>query len=100
MIMNETSNFKMDEALYFLIKQLIEEYAMSPEVTENGTNKQKIESICTFIEAHYNERITLHDLASISNMNKYLLLRYFTRIRGITLIVICKQYVSMKQKNY
>ncbi|MBO1580389.1 AraC family transcriptional regulator [Bacillus sp. XF8] len=84
MIMNESPNFKKEETFYFLIEQLIEEYTETPKETENRAKEQKIENICQYIEAHYKERIALDDLARISNMNKYSLLRAFTRVRGIT----------------
>ncbi|MDF9413876.1 AraC family transcriptional regulator [Brevibacillus laterosporus] len=84
MIMNKSSNFKKEETFYFLIEQLIEEYAKTPKEKEDGTNEQKIRNICDYLEEHYKERISLDDLARISNMNKYSLLRSFTRFRGIT----------------
>lgn len=84
MIMQESPNLKKEETFYFVMKQLIEEYTEFPKEIADGTNAEKIKNICNYIEAHYKERIALDDLAKISNMNKYSLLRSFTRVRGIT----------------
>ncbi|MGP7819623.1 helix-turn-helix domain-containing protein [Niallia sp. 01092] len=84
MLMNESPDFKKEETFYFLMKQLIEEYAEPAEETERGDIEQKVENVCQYIEAHYMEPIALDDLARLSNMNKYSLLRSFTRVRGIT----------------
>ncbi|WP_226528750.1 AraC family transcriptional regulator [Metabacillus niabensis] len=84
MVMDEISGFEKEETFYFLIQQLIEEYTESIEDTEPRVTKQEIENVCHYLEVHYAEHIALDDLAKIANMNKYSLLRSFTRIRGIT----------------
>lgn len=84
MIMDEKSYFEKEETFYLLIKQLIEEYTIAIEDTEPRAIKQEIENVCHYLEVHYAEHITLDNLAKIANLNKYSLLRSFTRIRGIT----------------
>ncbi|MFB1097390.1 AraC family ligand binding domain-containing protein [Terribacillus sp. JSM ZJ617] len=84
MIMDEISDFEKEETFYFLIQQLIEEYTKAIEDNEPKAMKQEIENICRYLEEHYAEHIALKDLAKIANMNKYSLLRSFTRFRGIT----------------
>lgn len=84
MIMDEISDFEKEESFYFLIQQLIEEYTEAIEDTAPRAIKQEIENVCHYLEVHYAEHIALDDLAKIANMNKYSLLRSFTRIRGIT----------------
>lgn len=84
MIMDELSAFEKEERFYFLMKHLIEEYCQAVKETELGEVERQIVNICDYIEAHYAEHIALDDLAKICNMNKYTLLRSFTRIRGIT----------------
>lgn len=84
MIMDEISDFEKEETFYFLIQQLIKEYTIAIEDIEPRAIKQEIENVCHYLEVHYAEQITLDDLAKIGNMNKYSLLRSFTRIRGIT----------------
>jgi AraC-like DNA-binding protein/mannose-6-phosphate isomerase-like protein (cupin superfamily) len=84
MIMDEVIDLEKEETFYFLIQQLIEEYTEANTDTESIAIKQEIEQVCRYLEVHYAEQITLDHLAKIANMNKYSLLRSFTRIRGIT----------------
>ncbi|WP_273852117.1 AraC family transcriptional regulator [Guptibacillus spartinae] len=83
MVMDEISDLEKEETFYFLIQQLIEEYAVAKEDTQIVT-KHEIEKVCRFLETHYAEDIGLEDLATVANMNKYSLLRSFTRYLGIT----------------
>lgn len=84
MIMDEIEDFEKEETFYFLFQHLIEEYTEAIDDTERRAVKLEIEIVCNYLEAHYAEHIALDDLAKIANMNKYSLLRSFTRIRGIT----------------
>ncbi|MGN7284384.1 AraC family transcriptional regulator [Shouchella clausii] len=84
MIMDEVIDLEKEETFYFLIQQLIEKYTEANTDTESIAIKQEIEQVCRYLEVHYAEQITLDHLAKIANMNKYSLLRSFTRIRGIT----------------
>ncbi|MGI8317043.1 helix-turn-helix domain-containing protein [Halobacillus mangrovi] len=84
MIMNETSDFEKEETFCFLTQQLIEEYSLAIEDREIIVTKQEVERICHYLDVHYAEQINLDALAKIANMNKYSLLRSFTRMRGIT----------------
>ena len=84
MMMEEQVEFAKDEVFYFLIKQLIEKYTEPVAPSEPETVNQGIRGICEYLEKNYTEHISLNDLALMSKMNKYSLLRTFTRIRGIT----------------
>ncbi|MGA3600044.1 helix-turn-helix domain-containing protein [Lysinibacillus agricola] len=84
MIMNELPNDEKQETFYIFIKQLIDEYTEPPNEADSGAKTEMIKNLCQYIEAHYKERITLDDLARMANMNKYSLVRAFTRVRGIT----------------
>ncbi|WP_044338759.1 helix-turn-helix domain-containing protein [Rossellomorea aquimaris] len=84
MIMDEISDFEKEETFYFLFQQLIQEYASETREAECRVVKQEIEDVCDFLKVHYAEPVTLDDLARIANMNKYSLLRSFTRFKGIT----------------
>ncbi len=84
MIMDEVIDLEKEETFYFFIQQLIKEYAEANTDTEPIAIKQEIEHVCHYLEVHYADQITLDHLAKIANMNKYSLLRSFTRIRGIT----------------
>ncbi|MCL1694591.1 AraC family transcriptional regulator [Lysinibacillus sp. BPa_S21] len=84
MIMDEISDLEKEETFYILIQQLIEEYTEAIKDTEPRAINQDVENVCHYLEEHYAEHIALDDLAKIANMNKYSLLRSFTRMKGIT----------------
>lgn len=44
----------------------------------------EIQKICAYLDANYAERISLDDLCRLSGLDKYYLLRAFTRYCGIT----------------
>ncbi len=84
MIMKEIADLEKEETFFFLFQQLIEAYTEAITGTEPKTIKQEIEKVCHYLEVHYAEPIGLDDLAKLAKMNKYSLLRSFTRIKGIT----------------
>ncbi|MGJ7922304.1 AraC family ligand binding domain-containing protein [Neobacillus sp. LXY-4] len=84
MIMDELSDLEKEETFYFLMEHLIDQYCEAAKDIEFGAVEQKIANVCGYIEAHYAEHIALDDLVKLCDMNKYTLLRSFTRIRGIT----------------
>ncbi|ELK47404.1 AraC family transcriptional regulator [Halobacillus sp. BAB-2008] len=84
MIMDEIADFEKEETFYFLLQQLIEDYTTTREHTDNKATKQEIQQVCSYLETHYAEPVNLEDLARIAGMNKYSLLRSFTRTLGIT----------------
>lgn len=83
-IMEEQPDFKKEETFLFLIEQLLDEYTLPYTETKESDLNIEIKEVCSYIEAHYAEHITLDELSKIANMNKYSLLRSFTRIMGIT----------------
>jgi len=83
LIMEQRKDFEKEEIFLFLIEQLMKEYTEPtgeslPEVSE------EIGKACTYMESHFAELITLDDLSKLSNLNKYTLLRNFTKQRGVT----------------
>jgi AraC-like DNA-binding protein len=84
MIMEEREDFEKEEIFYFLIKQLIDQYAEPASAPEPEILDEEIEAVCGFLEKNYSEKISLDELALMANRNKYSLLRAFTRIKGIT----------------
>lgn len=84
MIMGEIPDFEKQEIFYFLMQQLLVNFS------ENATNqppkimKLEIEKVCTFIDTHYSEPLTLDDLAAVATMNKFSFLRSFTKMKGVT----------------
>jgi len=83
MIMKETKDFNKEENFYFLIEQLINDYT-KPTAEKLTPVSGEIRAACDYMERCYTETITLADLSNVSGLNKYTLLRSFTKQRGIT----------------
>lgn len=84
MIMEEQTDFQKEEIFLFLIKKLIEEYTVPLTLVEPVQINLEIQSICDYLENNFAERISLDDLSRLTKLNKYSLLRSFTKIKGIT----------------
>ena len=83
-IMEEELDFKKEELFFFLIEQLIEEHT-EPNLQSNLENTNiEIQAVCDYLENNYAEHIVLDELSTIAGMNKYSLLRNFTKLKGIT----------------
>ena len=83
LIMEQRKDFEKEEIFFFLIEQLITEFTR-PEKEKRSEVSAEIQECCYYMEGHYAELITLDDLSKLSNLNKYTLLRNFTKQRGIT----------------
>lgn len=83
-IMNGATDFQKMELFYVLMQQLLEEYTEQPQEIRYTGNEAIIEAVCQHLDTHYQEKITLDDLASLAAMNKYSFVRAFTRVKGIT----------------
>lgn len=82
-IMKENSDFEKEEKLLFLMELLIDKYAEL--ISDNfEDNNKSIAAVCNFIEENYFNVIKLDELSIIAKMNKYSLLRTFTKIKGVT----------------
>ncbi|WP_339166178.1 AraC family transcriptional regulator [Paenibacillus sp. FSL R5-0341] len=84
MILEEQSDFYKEELLLFLLDQLLRDYSdVEPPVSTQDVTTE-IRRICDYIESHYMESISLNELANLTEMSKYHLLRLFTRQKGIS----------------
>ena len=83
MVMSEIKDFGKEETFYFLIEQLISNHTRDA-VEEIGEISNEIQEACDYMEVNYIEAITLSDLSRVSGLNKYTLIRNFTKQRGIT----------------
>lgn len=83
MVMEEESGLGKEETFLLLMGQLITEYAdLAEDALEEHTGT--VDKMCTWLEEHYTERVSLDQLSERSGFNKYRLLRAFTREKGIT----------------
>lgn len=83
-IMEEQQDFKKEETFLFLIKHLLDEYTLPYSESIESDFNTELKEVCKYIEEHFAEHITLDDLSKIAKMNKYSLLRTFTKSMGIT----------------
>ncbi|MCD2493104.1 AraC family transcriptional regulator [Lacrimispora sp. NSJ-141] len=84
MIMEGRKEFDKEELFYFLTEQLIRKYAEPGEGGSSPFIHEEAERVRLYLETHYEEKISLDKLAAMADMNKYSLLRTFTRLYGIT----------------
>lgn len=83
MLMKEQESFQKEEAFYFLIEQLLEHYTDKKPLAPFEISTQ-IQTACDYMDKNFTESISLDDLSRIAGLNKYTLLRSFTRQRGVT----------------
>lgn len=83
MIMNRSKEFVKEESLLFLIGQLVELYAEPFEVKVE-VNNQLLVKTCNYMKENFSNVIKLDQLSAISGLNKFILLRLFTKEIGIT----------------
>lgn len=83
-IMERERDFRKEEIFFFLLEQLIEEYAEQAVPAHNTEQSTEARAICEFLEKHYMENITLDDLCKLTGLSKYYLLRSFTKQKGIS----------------
>lgn len=94
MILSESKDFKKEETFYFLMEELITSYTRETgRISSQMSNE--IQNVCSYMERHYFDPLSLDDLTKLSGMNKYTLLRNFTIQRGITPF----QYLSTVRVN-
>ena len=83
-ILMDMSKLKKEEALFYLIEQIHQEYSVPFEkIEKTGPNKQT-KMLCQYMEQHFSENITLDDLASMIGAGKSYLLRSFTKEIGVS----------------
>lgn len=83
MLMEERESIQKEELFYFLIAQLLENYTEKPSLAPVKISTQ-VQMACNYMDENFSEQISLDDLGSISGLNKFTLLRSFTRQRGVT----------------
>lgn len=84
-IMNGADGLDKEELFLLFMQQLLDahtEPAGRPATRE--AVRPEVEEVCAYLERHYAERVSLDLLADLARLNKYTLLRVFTRCKGIT----------------
>lgn len=83
-IMNGDPALEKEETYILFMERLLSDSAHFAQNKTQAMEYKEIEDVCTFMEQHYAEPMTLNMLSGIANLNKYSLVRLFTRSKGIT----------------
>jgi AraC-like DNA-binding protein/quercetin dioxygenase-like cupin family protein len=83
-IMRAETGFGKEELFFFLLAQLLTEYANSGEAPEEPVGNGAIEAVCAFLEQNYDKPVSLDVLGERAGYSKYHLLRSFTKQKGIS----------------
>lgn len=83
-ILEHAPKLEKEETLFFLIEQILREYASDFESAYILQPNPRIKTLCTYIEEHYAENLTLDDLLAMTDFGKSYLLRSFTKQTGVS----------------
>lgn len=83
-VVHQAARLEKEEALFFLLEQVLQEYASPLHQAHMLQPNQQIQTLCTYMETHFSENITLDDLLSMTNFGKSYLLRSFTKQLGVS----------------
>lgn len=75
---------KREEAFFFLLEQVLQEYARPFEETAAREPDRQIQRLCAYMEEHFAENISLDELLSMTSYGKSYLLRSFTKQIGVS----------------
>lgn len=83
-IMDGANEIEKEELFLPFIHELLSSYAKFGYHSSDVEMRPEITAICNYLQQNYAERITLEMLSGIAKINKYSLVRLFTRHMGIT----------------
>ncbi len=85
---HDHSAVERESRFWWTMAQLIVHYAddsppIRPGISMPGLERNCVKKVRDYIEAHYADNISLQQLASLVNLNRYHLLRLFTKTTGL-----------------
>lgn len=83
-VLNDAPLLEKEENLFFLLDQILREYASDFESADVLRPNRQIQSLCQYMEEHFAENVTLDELLSMTDFGKSYLLRSFTRQTGVS----------------
>lgn len=83
-ILTNAPRLKKEEAFFFLLEQVLQEYAAPFDEADITEPNQQVKTLCTYMEQHFAENITLDDLLTMTNFGKSYLIRSFTKQVGVS----------------
>ncbi len=84
MILRGEHGVQKEERFYFLLEQLLRDYAEAGEQQPAAELRAEVRAVCEYLSKHATEQISLDMLGEIAGLSKYHLLRAFTKEMGIT----------------
>ena len=83
MILHQAAEFEKEEALLFLLSELIQRYSQ-PFDHSIPDCRIEVEQACQFLQQHYAQTIGLEQVCQVVGLSKSTLLRAFTKSKGVT----------------
>ncbi len=83
-ILRKAPKMEKEEALFFLLEQVLREYAAPFDEEDAARPNPQIQTLCRYMEEHFSENITLDELLSMTSFGKSYLLRSFTKQVGVS----------------
>ena len=83
MILRGDSGVRKEERFFFLLEQLLREYAQAG-APQQPERRVEVQAVCDYLAAHFDEPVSLDVLRELAGLSKYHLLRAFTKETGIT----------------
>lgn len=83
-VLRHAPRFEKEEALFFLLEQVLAEYAVPAREQDSSSPMPQIQALCTYMEEHFAESISLDTLLAMTDFGKSYLLRCFTRQIGVS----------------
>ena len=83
-VLSNAPLLEKEENLFFLLDQILREYASDFESADVLRPNRQIQSLCQYMEEHFAENVTLDELLSMTDFGKSYLLRSFTRQTGVS----------------
>ncbi len=83
-VLTESPRLLKEEALFFLLEQVLREGGQPFETTEIPKPDEQIQSLCRYMDEHFAENLSLDELLTMTNFGKSYLLRLFTRQVGVS----------------
>ena len=83
-VLSHAPKLKKEEALFFLLEQVLQECTRPLDTSGLPEPNEQIQQLCTYMEEHFAENITLDELLSMTTFGKSYLLRMFTKQVGVS----------------
>lgn len=83
-ILADASRLQKEEAFFYLLEQILHEYAGPIDAFLAPEPDEQIQKLCAYMEQHYAENISLDTLLTMTSFGKTYLLRSFTKQLGVS----------------